>query len=88
MTFYPEFQNVRSIWQDLQMLLALDKEHTNVSLEFPVVGFCNDERFKKHLVKAALPRIDSVGGSELHGKGTFQVCAYINRNNDFAAKLV
>ena len=76
-------QNVRSILQDLQMLLASVKENKNVSLEFPIVGFLNDKSFKEHLVREALPTIDNVGGFELCGKGTCQMCGYIIRNNNF-----
>ena len=33
-TYYPAFQNVRSILQELQILLAPDKEHKNFVLSF------------------------------------------------------
>ena len=68
------------------MLLASVKEHKNVSLEFPIARFLNDKSFKEHLVREALPTIDNVGGFELCGKGTCQMCGYIIRNNNFTTK--
>ena len=36
-TYYPAFQNVRSILEELQILLAPDKEHKKVFPEVPIV---------------------------------------------------
>ena len=38
-TYYPVFQNVRSILEEFQILLAPDKEHKEVFPEVPIVGF-------------------------------------------------
>ena len=38
-TYYPDFQTVRSILEELQVLLAPDKEHKNVFPEILMVGF-------------------------------------------------
>ena len=38
-TYYPAFQNVRGILEELQILLAQDKEHKIVFPEVPVMGF-------------------------------------------------
>ena len=38
-TYYPVFQNVRSILQKLQILLAPDKEHKKVFPAVQIVGF-------------------------------------------------
>ena len=38
-TYYPVFQNVRSILAEFQILLAPDKEHKEVFPEVPIVGF-------------------------------------------------
>ena len=43
-TYYPAFQNVRRILAELQILLASDKEHKNLSPKVPIVGFRNSER--------------------------------------------
>ena len=38
-TYYPDFQTVRSILEELQVLLAPDKEHKNVFPEVPMAEF-------------------------------------------------
>ena len=43
-TYYPAPQNVRGILQELQILLAFNKEHEKVFPEIPIVGFCNGKR--------------------------------------------
>ena len=40
-TYYQAFQNVRSILEELQTLLAPDKEHKKVFSEFLIMGFQN-----------------------------------------------
>ena len=40
-TYYPVFQKIRNILQELHLLLAPDKEHKRVFPNVPVVGFCN-----------------------------------------------
>ena len=40
-TYYPVFQNMRNILQELHLLLAPDKEHEKVFPDVPVVGFHN-----------------------------------------------
>ena len=76
-TYYPAFQNVRSVLEELQILLAPDKEHKKVFPEVPIVGFRNCQNLKNYLVKSALPKMDNAGGSQPCGKGTFQVCDHI-----------
>ena len=72
-TYNPVFQNVRSILQELQIMLAPDKEHEKVFTEVPIVGFWSGKSIKDYLVRAALPKIDNTGGSKPCGKGTCQV---------------
>ena len=38
-TYYPAFEKVRSILQELQVLLAPNKEHKKVFTDVPIVGF-------------------------------------------------
>ena len=45
-TYYPAFQTVRSIFEKLQILLALDKEHKRVFSEVPIVGFRNGKSLR------------------------------------------
>ena len=39
-TYYPVFQYVRDILQELDILLTPDKEHRNVFQDISIVGFC------------------------------------------------
>ena len=41
MKYYPVFQNVRNILQELFILLTPDKEHKKVFQDIPVVVFRN-----------------------------------------------
>ena len=48
-TYYPVFQNVRSILQKLQILLTPDKEHKKVFPAVQIVGFRRDSEMLKAL---------------------------------------
>ena len=48
--------------------------------------FGNGKSLKDYLVRAALPRRDSAGGSETCGKGTCQVCDHTITTNTFTTK--
>ena len=85
-TYYSGFQNVRSVLEELQILLALDKEHKKVFPEVPIVGFRNCQSLKDYLVRTALPKMDNAGGSQQCGKCTFQVCDHIITINIFTRK--
>ena len=85
-TYYPAFQNIRSILEELQILLAPDKEHKKVFPEVPIVRFRNGKSLKDYLMRAALPKVDNAGGSEPCGKGTCQVCDHIITTNTFTTK--
>ena len=86
-TYYPAFQNVRSILEKLEILLAPDKEHIQSFPEVPIVGFGNGKSLIDYLVRAALPKTDNAGGSEPCGKGTCQVCDHIITRNTFTTKV-
>ena len=45
-TYYPVFQNVRNILQELHILLTPDKEHKKVFQDIPIVGFRNGKSLK------------------------------------------
>ena len=47
-TYYPVFQNIENILQELHLLLAPDKEHKKVFLDAPVVGFRNGKSLKDY----------------------------------------
>ena len=84
--YYLAFQNVRSILDELQILLAPDKEYKNVFPEVQIVGFRNGKSLKDYLVRAALLKTDNSGGSEPCGNGTCQVCDHIITTNTFTTK--
>ena len=69
-TYYPVFQNIRNILQELHLLLAPDKEHKKVFPNVPVVGFRNGKSLKDYLVRAVLPRTNETGRCEPCGKKT------------------
>ena len=87
-TYYQALQNVRSILQELQILLAPDKEHKKVFTEVTIVGFRNVKSFKDYLVRASLPNMDNAVGSEPCGKDTCQVCDHNITTNTFQQKHV
>ena len=85
MTYYPAFQNVRSILEEFEILLAPDNEH-KVFPEAPIVGFRNGKSLKDYLVRAALPKMENAGGSEPCGKGTCQVYDHMITTDTFTRK--
>ena len=84
--YYPVFQNVRSIMQELQILLAPIKERKNIFTEDPIVGFRNGKSLKDYLVRAAMSKMDNAEGSEPCGKVTCQLCDHIITTNTFTTK--
>ena len=67
-TFYPAFQNTKTILAELQILLAPDKEHQKMLPNVPIVGFCNGKNLKDHLGRASLPISNHTLGSEPYEK--------------------
>ena len=47
-TYYPVFQNVRNILQELHILLTPDQEYKKIFQDSPVVGFHNGKSLKDH----------------------------------------
>ena len=76
-TYYPTFLNIKTILEELQILLAPDKENQKVFPNVPIVGLCNGKSLKDHLVRASLPILNQTSGSELYGKRNCQVCQFI-----------
>ena len=83
MNYYQAFQNVWGILEELQILLAPDKEHKKGFPEAPIVGWQNAKSLNDHLVREVLPKMDNAGGSEPCGKSTFQKCDHIITTNFF-----
>ena len=72
-TYYPVFQNVRNILQELHILLTPDKKHQKVFQDIPAEWFRNGKSLKDHLVTVKLPNGEITGRSESCGKGNCQV---------------
>ena len=85
-TYYPAFQNVRSILQELQTFLACDREHKKVFNEVSIVGFWNGKSIKDYLVRAALPKIDNAGDAKPCANGSCKVRNHIITTNTFTTK--
>ena len=67
-------------------MLAPDKEHKKVFPEVLIVVFRNDKSLEDYLLRAALPKMDNVGGSAPCEKGTCQVCDHVITTNTFPTK--
>ena len=55
-TYYPAFRNIRSIMEELHILLT--QEHKKVFADVPLVGFRNGNSLKDYLVRAKLSKLD------------------------------
>ena len=56
-TYYASFQNTKTIFEELQILLAPYKEHHDVFPNIPIVGFRNVKSLKDLLETASLPTL-------------------------------
>ena len=86
MTYYPAFRNTKTFLEELQILLALDKEYLKVFSTVSIVGFPNGKSLKDHLVRASLPNLNHNLGSEPCGKTNCQVFQFIEITNTFSPK--
>ena len=77
-TYSPAFQNVRSIIEELHILLTPNKEHKKVFPDVPVAGFRNGKNFKDYLVRAKLSKLEESGRCKPCGKKTCLVCDSIS----------
>ena len=84
-TYYPTFQNTKTILEELQILLAPDKEHQKVFSNVPIVGFRNGKSLKDHLVRASLPILNQTLDSESCGKRNCQICQFIVDTDTFSS---
>ena len=84
-TYYPAFQNTKTILEELQILLAPDKEHQKVFLNAPIVGFYNGKILKDHLVRASFPVLNHTLDGEPSGKRNCQVCQFIINTDTFSS---
>ena len=63
-TYYPAFQNIRTIMEELHILLTPNKEHKKLIPNVAVIGFQKSKSLKDFLVGAALPKLDEGGRCE------------------------
>ena len=84
-TYYPAFQNVRAIMEELHILLTPKKEHKKLFPNVPVIGFRNGESMKDFLVRATLSKIN--GRCEPCGKKSCLLCDSISTARPSQQKL-
>ena len=85
-TYYPVFQNVRNILQELHILLTPDKEPKKVFQDIPVAGFLNGKSLKYHLVRVKLLNVEITGRFKSCGEGNCQVSDFICDTDTFSTK--
>ena len=85
-TYYPAFQNVRTLMEELNISLAPNKEHKKVFPNVPVVGFWNGKSIKDFLVRATLRKLNEGGRCEPSGKKTCLVCDSISTATTFTTE--
>ena len=85
-TYYPVFQSVWNILQELYLLLAPDKEHKKVFPNVPVAGFGNGKSLKDYLLRAVLPKTNETMRCQLCEKKTCLVCNSIRTITTFATE--
>ena len=84
--YYPAFQNVRSIMEELHILLTPNKEHQKVFPDVPVVGFRNGKSLKDYLVTAKLSKLEESGRCEPCRKQTYLVCDSTSTTTTFTTE--
>ena len=67
-TYYPAFQNTKTILEELEILLAPDKEHQKEFPNVPLAGFRYGKSLKDQLVKVSLPILNNTLGRQSCGK--------------------
>ena len=85
-SYYPAFQNVRSIMQELHTMLTPNKEHKKVFPDVHVVGFRNGKSLKENLVRAKLPKLEESGRCEPCGRKPCSVCNSISTTTTFSTE--
>ena len=85
-TYYPAFQNVRSIMEEQHILLTPNKEHKKAFPDVPVVGFRNGKSLKDYLVTAKLSKLEESGKYEPCGQKACLVCDSISTTATFTTE--
>ena len=84
-TYNPAFQNVRSIMEELHILITPNKEH-KVFPDMPIVGFRNGKSLKDYLVRAKLSKLEESGRCEPCGEKTCLVCDSVCTTTTFTTE--
>ena len=66
--YYPAFENVRGIMEELNLLLTSNQKHKKAFPNVPVIGSCNGKSVKDSLVRATLPILNDNGRCEACGE--------------------
>ena len=85
-TYYPAFQNVGAIMEELHILLTPNKEHKKVFPNVPVIGIRNGKSLKDFLVRATLLILNERRRCEPRGKKTCLVCDSISTTTTFTTE--
>ena len=85
-TYYPAFQNVRSIMEEMHILLTPNKEHKKVYPGVPVAGFWNGKSLKDYWVRAKLSKLEVSGRFKPRRKKTSLVCDSISTTTTFTTE--
>ena len=70
--------------EELQILLAPDKEHQKLFPNVPIVWFRNGKSLKDHTVRNSLPILNNILGSEPCGERNCHVCQFIVDTDTFS----
>ena len=71
---YPAFQNVRSTVEELQILLAPDKDYKKDFPSFLIVEFQIGKSLKDYLMRTALPKMNNSGAPLNHLRKVLVKC--------------
>ena len=85
-TYYPVFQNITNMLQELHLLLAPDKEQKKVLSNVLFVGFRNGKSLKDYLIRASLPKTNESGRWESCGNTTCLVCKSVRATTTFTTE--
>ena len=86
-TYHPAYRKLRSVLENIHLLLTPDEEHRKVFGNIPTVGFKRGRSLKDLLVRAKLPtNEDGNKGCEGCGREDCGVCPFIKSTKEFTDK--
>ena len=81
--YYPAFQNVTSITEELHLLLIPNKKHMKLFPNETVLGFRNGKSHKDYLVRAKLLKLEDKGRCKTCQEKNCLVCDSISATTTF-----